>query len=66
MDKQEPENITVSDDHEVAPVNSHWQNAHEGLGSRAPTKVPPVNWAWAANNSSFDWMDWHLPEFEPI
>ncbi len=66
MDKQEPENINVSDNHEVASANSDWQKAHDGTGSRAPTKLPAVNWAWAANNASFDWMDWHLPEFEPI
>jgi hypothetical protein len=50
-------------------VNPHLRSATPGVHSRAYTNFPAVNWAWAASNASFDWMDWHLPpleRFEPF
>ena len=42
---------------EVGAVNPHLLDAPRAMGPRAYMNFPGVNWAWAASNASFDWMD---------
>jgi hypothetical protein len=37
------------------------QNGDQRNGSHEVTPNPVLNWAWAATQSHYDWMDSHAP-----